>query len=227
MARFDCDLSCFKRLRQEMYEISYSMYPFFFHYNSIHTFAALYVITKEERDLDPKMKYVLFHLIFMKEDDLDESIECYINSQGICEYNHKLFREFFEIQDNPNAFGNFMGGLCAALVRQCPPHATSIGDPRLLQAERHSLCRKLNLDPDRCYPLKIMRLGEGLNGKQKYRDPNKYQLALRLMPHAAKLYEKEKRITYCFTDDETKAVEESVAIKRFTKKELSRHVEKR
>ena len=218
MAKFDYDLRCFKRLRQEMYTISYNMYPFFFQYNEVHTFAALYVVTNEERIAHPKLKYVLFRLIFMKQNDLNQSIECFLNSNGICDYNHPALREFVGVRDDANTLGNYMNGLCDALVHQCPEHAYPVENERLIQAERYSLCRILNLDPNHCYPLSIMRLGKDANGNQRYRDPNKFQLALLLMPHAARLYGDNKTITYCFTNDEALAVDEAVAIRRFTAK---------
>ena len=74
----------------------------------------------------------------------------------------------------------------------------------------NGLCRKLDLDPEHCYRLSIMRLPQ-----PKKRNANKYQLALKVFPRASKQYEDAMDVTYCFTDNPNDEVPEDVAIERF------------
>ena len=110
-----------------------------------------------------------------------------------------------------------MDAFCSALQRQCPPDVEPIEDEELVRVERHSLCRKLDLDPEHCYRLSIMRLPQ-----PKKRNANKYQLALKVFPHASKQYEDAMDVTYCFTDNPNDEVAEDVAIERFIQNEQKR-----
>ena len=221
MAKFEYDLSCFKSLRQQMFTYNYNMYPFFYSFNGVNTFVALYVITPEERQLIRRLKYVLFRLIFMNQNNLNNTIECYLNSQGITDYNRDAFINFFHIQQNHQGV-NFMKELCHSLVNQCPSEIHPIKDPDLIKVERHSLCHILGYDPDHCFRKSIIRLNKTIKGKQKHRDPNTFQLALRLFPNAANMYKDDDTVTYAFTGNENESVEESVAIARFIANEQKR-----
>lgn len=214
MAKYDYNFSCFKQLREEMFELKYNMYPFFYSFNNVHTFAAIFCISDKERKENPELRYVLFRLVFMKKTNLDDALQCFININGITDYDRNNFREYFNIRGI--GYGDFMNDLCKKLVSSCPKHAKEIENEELEYAERHSLCRTLKLNPSKCYRKSIIRLST------KERDPNTYQLALRLFPHAAKQYEKDKSVTYGFTDDKEKEVPEEVAIERFIKRESKR-----
>lgn len=222
MCKYNFDFHCFRNLRNEMYEVQYNMYPFEFCFNRVDTFVAAYIITNDERQENVSLKYVLFRLIFMKQDDLDDVLECYINANGIVEYQRQALMTFFNINYNSCAKEDFMDLFCTMLSNVCPLHATIIQREDLLHVEIHSLCRQLNLDPAHCYRRGIIRLGKDANGKQKHRDPNTYQLALIKFPHAAKQYESETTITYSFTGEENEEVEEAVAIHRFIENEKRR-----
>ena len=54
------------------------------------------------------------------------------------------------------------------------------------------------------------------------RNANKYQLALKVFPHASKQYEDAMDVTYCFTDNPNDEVPEDVAIERFIQNEQKR-----
>lgn len=118
-------------------------------------FVAAYAITEEERNYCPE--YALFRLLFMKQHNLDDTYELYINSIGVLEYDPTGLRNYFDIAFDPNGYG-FMDAFCSALQRQCPPDVEPIEDEEPVRVERHSLCRKLDLDPEHCYRLSIMRL---------------------------------------------------------------------
>lgn len=212
MYRFD--LRCYKQLRQRMYELHLNMYPFLFRYNYNEFFVAAYIITDEERADCPE--YALFRFMFMRRNNLDDTYELYMNSNGILNYNPTELRNYFEIAFDPNGFG-FMKAFCEALQEQCPQNVVPIEDEELVRVERHSLCRKLNLNPEHCYRRAIMRLP-----KPKQRNANKYQLALKIFPHAARQYENAKDVTYCFTENQNEEVPENVAIERFIKNEERR-----
>ena len=190
-----------------------SLFAFNYHDNGF--FVAAYVITEEERSKCPP--YALFRLVFMRRQNLDDIYELYINSIGILELNLNEFRNFFDIEFDPNGYGGFMDAFCRALSTQCPPDVEPIEDEELVRVERHSLCRKLELDPEHCYQLSIMRLPH-----PKKRDANKYQLALKVFPHASKQYEDAMDVTYCFTANQDEEVPEDLAIKRFIQNEQRR-----
>lgn len=107
----------------------------------------------------------------MKQHNLDDTYELYINSIGVLEYDPTGLRNYFDI-----AF-----------------------------------------DPEHCYRLSIMRLPQ-----PKKRNANKYQLALKVFPHASKQYEDAMDVTYCFTDNPNDEVPEDVAIERFIQNEQKR-----
>ena len=54
------------------------------------------------------------------------------------------------------------------------------------------------------------------------RNANKYQLAVKVFPHASKQYEDAMDVTYCFTDNPNDEVPEDVAIERFIQNEQKR-----
>ena len=222
MSKYAFDFSCFRNLRDEMYKVQYNMYPFEFSFNYVDTFVAAYIITNDERQENVSLRYVLFRLIFMKQDNLDDILECYINANGIVDYQRQALMTFFNINYNPHSRKDFMNRFCATLSMSCPQHAVIIHREDLVRVEMHSLCRRLNLDPEHCYRRGIIRLGKDINGKQRHRDPNTYQLALLKFPHAAKQYENETTVTYSFTREENEEVEESVAIHRFIENEKKR-----
>jgi hypothetical protein len=208
------DLSCYKYLREKMYKFHFNMYPFSFNFRGNNFFVAAYAITEEERNYCPE--YALFRLLFMKQHNLDDTYELYINSIGVLENDPTGLRNYFDIAFDPNGYG-FMDAFCSALQRQCPPDVEPIEDEELVRVERHSLCRKLDLDPEHCYRLSIMRLPQ-----PKKRNANKYQLALKVFPHASKQYEDAMDVTYCFTDNPNDEVPEDVAIERFIQNEQKR-----
>ena len=141
------DLSCYKYLREKMYKFHFNMYPFSFNFRGNNFFVAAYAITEEERNYCPE--YALFRLLFMKQHNLDDTYELYINSIGVLEYDPTGLRNYFDIAFDPNGYG-FMDAFCSALQRQCPPDVEPIEDEELVRVERHSLCRKLDLDPEHC-----------------------------------------------------------------------------
>ena len=126
-----------------------------FNFRGNNFFVAAYAITEEERNYCPE--YALFRLLFMKQHNLDDTYELYINSIGVLEYDSTGLRNYFDIAFDPNGYG-FMDAFCSALQRQCPPDVEPIEDEELVRVERHSLCRKLDLDPEHCYRLSIMCL---------------------------------------------------------------------
>jgi hypothetical protein len=56
----------------------------------------------------------------------------------------------------------------------------------------------------------------------KKRNPNTYQLALKLFPHAAIQYANDDSVTYGFTDNPDAEVPEEVAIANFIARETKR-----
>lgn len=211
---YNYDLSCYKHLRERMYGFRFNMYPFAFNYHGNRFFVAAYVITEEERSKCPQ--YTLFRLVFMRRQNLDDIYELYINSIGILECNLTELRNYFDIEFDPNGC-KFMDVFCCALSAQCPPDVEPIQNEELVRVERHSLCRKLGLDPEHCYRLSIMRLPH-----PKKRNANKYQLALKIFPHASKQYEDAMDVTYCFTANQDEEVPEDLAIERFIQNEQKR-----
>lgn len=135
------DLSCYKYLREKMYKFHFNMYPFSLIFVVI-IFVAAYAITEEERNYC--QEYALFRLLFMKQHNLDDTYELYINSIGVLEYDPTGLRNYFDIAFDPNGYG-FMDAFCSALQRQCPPDVEPIEDEEPVRVERHSLCRKLIL----------------------------------------------------------------------------------
>ena len=210
---YSFSFQCFRTLRDRMFDMYYNMYPFDFYYRNIRYFVAAFVIHNDERDKFPP--YTLFHLNFMKANDLTDTYDLYINSRGILEYNSNELRNYFGIEYDPNGFG-FMRLFCTALCNQCPD-CQEIQNAEMLKIEKYSLCNKLDLDPEHCYRLSIMRLPI-----PKHRDPNKYQLALRIFPNASRQYADAYDVTYCFTSDAEREVTESEAIARFTHNERKR-----
>ena len=93
----------------------------------------------------------------MRRQNLDDIYELYMNSRGILEFNPTELRNYFDIKFDPNGC-EFMNALCRALSTQCPTDVEPIENEELVRVERHSLCRKLELDPEHCYRLSIMRL---------------------------------------------------------------------
>lgn len=215
------DFSSFKKLREQMYEVGYTMYPFTFSYKGIETFVAAYIITDEERKKEPLIKYGLFRLIFMKKTNLDETFECCINSIRFVSCDLTKLRHFFKIPFQKDGTG-FLDYFADKLNRQCPKKAYKIVDPDLVKIERRCLCKKLKLDPERCYRSKIMRLGKKTDGTPKQRNPYKYQLALKVFPRASYIYRDAYDVTYCYTDDPLNEVSEEIAIERFIKRENQR-----
>lgn len=210
------DLGCYKHLRERMFDFRFNMYPFAFNYHENRFFVAAYVLTEEERLVCPQ--YTLFRLQFMKRQNLDDTYELYMNSRGILEFNPTELRNYFGIEFDPNGYG-FMDAFCNALRIQCPPDVEPIENEELVRVERHSLCRKFNLDPEHCYRLAIMRLSQ-----PRQRDANRYQLALRVFPHASRQYEDALDVTYRFTDNPDEEVPEDIAIERFIQNERKRNV---
>lgn len=215
------DFSSFKNLREKMYQVGYTMYPFVFTYKGIETFVAAYIITDEERAKDPTIQYGLFRLVFMKKNDLDDTFECCINSKRFLICNLTELRHFFKIPFEKDGTG-FLTCFANRLNQQCPQKAYKIVAPDLVKIERRCLCKKLNLDPEHCYRSKLMRLGKKLDGKSKQRDPYKYQLALKVFPHASYIYRDATDVTYCFTDDPEKEIPEEIVIERFNQREEKR-----
>lgn len=211
---YNFDLVCYKHLRERMFEFHFNMYPFAFNYRENSFFVAAYILTEEERLVCPQ--YALFRLQFMKRQNLDDTYELYMNSRGILGFNPTELRNYFGIKFDPNGYG-FMDAFCNALRTQCPPDVEPIENGELVRVERHSLCRKFNLDPEHCYRLAIMRLP-----KPKQRDANRYQLALRVFPHASRQYEDALDVTYRFTDNPDEEVPEDIAIERFIQNERRR-----
>jgi len=212
---YNFDLSCYKQLREKMFKLYFNMYPFAFNYRENRFFVAAYVLTEEERLTCPQ--YTLFRLEFMKRQNLNDTYELYMNSRGILEFNPTELRNYFGIEFDPNGY-RFMDAFCGALRAQCPPDVEPIEDDELVRVERHSLCRKFNLDPEHCYRLAIMRLPQ-----PKQRDANRYQLALRVFPHASRQYEDALDVTYRFTDNPDEEVPEAIAIERFIQNERRRN----
>lgn len=208
------DLSCYKHLRERMFEFHFNMYPFAFNYREDRFFVAAYVLTEEERLTCPQ--YTLFRLEFMKRKNLDDTYELYMNSRGILEFNPTELRNYFGIEFDPNGYG-FMDAFCGALRTQCPPDVETIENEELVRVERHSLCKKFKLDPEHCYRLAIMRLPQ-----PRQRDANRYQLALRVFPYASRQYEDALDVTYRFTDNPDEEVPEDIAIERFIRNEQKR-----
>jgi len=199
-----------------MLQLGYNMYPFRFNYRNRRCFVAAYIIAEEERNRCSE--HSSFRLLFMNRNNLNETLELYINSGRITDCNITQLRNFFGIEFDPNGFG-FMDNFCQALVDQCPPAAVEIVDDELVNVEIHSLCGELKLDPNQCYRLSIMRLQP-----PRHRNPNKYQLALRKFPHASRQYADARDVTYCFTDDPNREVSEEEAIARFIEHEHHRAI---
>lgn len=61
-----------------------------------------------------------------------------------------------------------------------------------------------------------------MSSSTQKRNANKYQLALKVFPHASKQYEDAMDVTYCFTDNPNDEVPEDVAIERFIQNEQKR-----
>lgn len=216
MSTFNYNLGCYRVLRQQMRDFAYNMYPFYFNYNQETYFVAAYILTDKERVSLPQYAYALFHFIFMKRGNLDDVYELYMNSDGILEYNPTELKGYFGINSDPNGYG-FMLRFCNALVEQCPQCTANITDEDLLHVEKHTLCKKLEIDPEHCYRLAIVRLPE-----PKLRNANRYQLAQIIFPHATELYAKAFDVTYRFTDNPDDEVDEDRAIERFTYNERHR-----
>ncbi len=138
--------------------------------------------------------------------NLDDVFELYINSGGILEFKPTKYRNYFDIEFDPNGYG-FMDAFYRALSTQCPPDVEPIENEELVRVERHSLYRILELNPEHCYRLSIMRLLY-----PKKRNANKYQLALKVFPHASKQYEDAMDVTYCFTTNQDEEVPEDIAM---------------
>ena len=213
---YSFDLSCYKALREKMYEYHFNMYPFKFNYRENNFFVAAYSIAKKERT--QLNQYALFHLIFMKQGKLDDTYELYINTNGIIEFNLTELRNYFGIEFAENGFG-IIKAFCCALITQCPPFVKTIEDEELLKVERYSLCKKMGFDPEHCYRLSIMRLPQ-----PKKRNANTYQLALRIFPNASKQYKNAMDVTYCFTANPDEEVSEEIAIERFVQNEQKRKI---
>ena len=211
---YECDLSCFKALREKMRQLQINMYPFKFNYLGNKFFVAAYCISKNERT--ELTQYALFHLIFMKQGKLDDTYELYINSREIMEFDLTKLRNYFGIEFDSKGI-SFLYAFCCALSTQCPPDIESFEDEELLKVEKYSLCKKLGVDPDHCYRLAIMRLPQ-----PHKRNPNRYQLALRIFPNASKQYKNAMDVTYRFTANPDEEVSEEIAIERFIKNEQKR-----
>lgn len=216
MSTFNYNLGCYRVLRQDMRELAYNMYPFYFTYNRETYYIAAYILTDDEREALPQYAYALFHLVFMKRRNLDDTYELYLNSNGILDYNPTKLRIYFGIDFDPNGY-DFIKRFCNALEEQCPPCEAHITDDILLHVEKHTLCRKLEIDPEHCYRLAIVRLP-----KTKQRNANRYQLAKVIFPHATELYADAFDVTYRFTDNPDDEVPEDIAIERFTYNESRR-----
>ncbi len=211
---YECDLSCYKTLREKMRQLQINMYPFKFNYRGNNFFVAAYSISKNERT--ELTQYALFHLIFMKQGKLDDTYELYINSREIMEFNLTELRNYFGIEFDSKGI-SFLNAFYSALSTQCPPDIESFEDEELLKVERYSLCKKLGFDPEHCYRLSIMRLPQ-----PKKRNANTYQLALSLFPNASKQYKNAMDVTYCFTANPDEEVSEEIAIERFIQNEQKR-----
>lgn len=189
-------LSNLKLLREKMRENEKAVVVFRFNYKGLNYFIAVCLLTDEDRKKQ-EAKYALVRLCFIRQNDLNQYLDCYANtkcfSAGMTELRNFLGVEFQQdgigwIQGFARYFGEFI-----------PDNITNMNNQEQHVALQ-TICRHEGRDPNRIYRSYIFRNGKQ-NEQQKHRTEYNAQLASARFFILYPMFKQDRTISFAFTDD--------------------------
>ncbi len=185
-----------KVLRKEMIVNEKAVIVFRFVYKEITYFIAVCLLTEEDRK-KKEAEYALVRLCFMKENNINDFLDCYANSVKITAGLTEL-RKFLGVEYQENGL-DWINSFLDRLGKKIP---TDVSIPSASEQDviMRTICRNENRDPNRIYRNYMFRNGKE-NGKQKHRTEYNGQLASIRFPVLYPRFRNDKTISFAFTDD--------------------------
>lgn len=211
-------LSNLKLLREKMRENEKAVVVFRFHYKESNYFIAVCLLTDEDRKKH-EAKYALVRLCFIRQDDLNQYLDCYANTKcflvGMTELRNFLGVEFQRdgigwIQSFTQYFGGFI------------PNSITNMNNQEQQVALQTICRHEGRNPNRIYRSYIFRNGKQ-NEQQKHRTEYNGQLASAKFSILYPMFKQDRTISFAFTDDPLLEKSEDEILLNFERNERNRH----
>ena len=209
-----------KALRKEMHNKEIAVFSKRYTFNGVNCYIAFCLLTDEENELD-KYRFAILRLRFIKQTDFEDYIECTANSSGL-DIKYGPLRRFFNIPYNPDGCGEWYDELVADIGNQIDSRIP-VQDNILKNVDIDTVSRHEGRDPNRTFRSHLMRHKVDENGEGKCRTEYNAQLAALKFPHLYDIYKSDKHVSFAFTDDQTKEVDEQTAYDRFIQLENTRN----
>lgn len=208
-----------RELRRLMTDQQIAVYSIRFHYNQVHCFMAICLLTEEERS-KAQYQFALVRIRIMKQNNLLDYIDCPANTNGL-DIRQGALRQFFNIQYDPNGTGQWLPDLTTHIGVAIQP-VIFPEDAQQRYASIHTVCQHEGRDPNRIFPHHLLRHLPDENGHCHHRTEYNSQLARLQFPTVFPIYENETTVSFAFTDNEDDSVDERVAYARFIDNEKRR-----
>lgn len=201
-----------KQLRKEMVANEVAVTVFRFEYKQTGYFVSVCLLTDEDYR-KREAEYALVRFCFMREDNLDNYLDCYANSikitAGMTELRHFLGVEY---QQDGRAWMDTFYQYFGQFIPSKIPKANAVEEQVIVR----TVCIHENRDPNRTFRSYMFRNGKS-NGKQKHRTEYNGQLASFRFPkiYAKKEFKDDKTISFAFTADPILEKSEEEVLKNF------------
>ena len=209
-----------RELRKDMLRHEKAVVIFRFTYNNKHSFIALCLFTDEELN-KAENKYYMLKIRIMDCKNLSRYIEGKINTYRTSfEYNQ--ITSFFHLSSDhihPFWFREFVQKLSAHISN----HVSVNTAQEIKQAEIYNIALNDSHDPNRIYPIRIMRNGV-MNGAQKHRTPYNAQLAQCFCPNLYNIFKDDKTISFVFSCNPEDELTEEKILENYIKNNGSKNI---
>lgn len=206
-----------KLLREKMRENEKAVVVFQFHYKEIDYFIAVCLITDEERKKQ-EAKYALVRLCFMRQDDLNQYLDCYANTKFFS-VDMTKFRNFLGVEFQEDGIG-WIQGFTQYFGEFIPNDITNMNNKEQHVALQ-TICRHEGRDPNRIYRSYIFRNGKQ-NGQQKHRTEYNAQLASARFLMLYPKFKLDRTISFAFIDNPLLEKSEEEILSKFVQNEYNR-----
>lgn len=201
-----------KELRKNMEKNEIAVFSTAYAYNNTNCYIAFCLLTSEDKEKE-KYKYALLRIRLIKQDNLDEYIDCPANSSGLSVKYGEL-RRFFNIEYCLEGTGKWYDDLIINIGNIITPNIPNQTE-RLEGININTVCRHENRDPNRIYRSHLLRHSIDKNGEGKCRTEYNSQLASFKFPHLYEIYRNDKHVSFAFTDNPDEEVSEQDAYNKF------------
>lgn len=206
-----------RTLRENMISNEFAVTVVSFDYKNENYYVAICLLTDDDKK-KKVAKFALVRLCFMRENNLNDYLDCYANSTRIIAGLTEL-RNFLGVEYQKdgigwiNGFYDYLGGFIPLQI----PYPNN----RETQAILHTICIHEERDPYRTYRKHMFRNGK-INGKQKHRTEYNGQLASFKFPTLYPRFKDDKAVSFAFTDDPNAENTEVYVLKKFEENERKR-----